>query len=239
MKEGKMDTQIAKSAHPTVFQELISGTLPTSEKETLRLQDEAQLVVAAGVTTTGWALSVAAFHLLSNPPVLARLQEELSSAIPDPSAPLSWTDLEKLPYLTGCVREAVRMSYAVTTRNPRLFSKPMTYKDWVIPPRTPISMTIVDVNDDEEIFPNAREFRPQRWINSPKTKDGSSLERYFVGFGKGTRSCLGIKSVLPLMFLASSFTVLIDRTNFLLQPCPCRTIHDTRSCLSQFQFPTL
>ncbi|EXJ95644.1 hypothetical protein A1O1_00766 [Capronia coronata CBS 617.96] len=192
MKQGKMADVLAKSSHPTVFQELISGNLPESEKETRRLQDEAQLVVAAGVTTTGWALTVATFHLTSNPATLSRLRAELEAAIPNPTAPLSWAELEKLPYLTGCVREAVRLSYAVSTRNPRLFSKPLTYKDWVIPPRTPVSMTIVDVSDDEDIFPAAHEFRPERWIGSPKTKDGSSLERYFVGFGKGSRSCLGI-----------------------------------------------
>ncbi|KIX97625.1 uncharacterized protein Z520_06403 [Fonsecaea multimorphosa CBS 102226] len=192
MKEGKMDDLMKKAGHPTVFQELISGSMPASEKETLRLQDEAQLVVAAGVTTTGWALTTATFHLVNNPNTLAKLRAELESAIPDPTAPLSWTELEKLPYLTGCVREAVRLSYAVTTRNPRLFNKPLAYHNWVIPPRTPVSMTIVDVNDDEDIFPHPREFKPERWINPPKTKDGSSLERYFVGFGKGSRSCLGI-----------------------------------------------
>lgn len=198
MKQGKMDEKLAKSTHPTVFQELISGTLPASEKETLRLQDEAQLVVAAGVTTTGWALSTATFHMTKNPAVLKKLRNELETALPNPKAPLSWTELERLPYLTGCVREAVRMSYAVTTRNPRLFNKEIAYEKWVIPARTPVSMTIVDVNDDEEIFPSPGEFRPERWINSPKTPDGSSLERYFVGFGKGSRSCLGIKYVFLL-----------------------------------------
>lgn len=193
MKQGKMDEVIAKASHPTVLQELISSNLPPSEKETRRLQDEAQLVVAAGVTTTGWALSVATFHLLSNPDVLSKLRAELEDAIPDPAALLSWVELEKLPYLTGCVREAVRMAYAVTTRNPRLFSKPLAYKDWVIPPHTPVSMTIVDVSNDDEIFPSPHDFRPERWLGSPKAPDGSSLERYFVGFGKGTRSCLGIK----------------------------------------------
>ncbi|KAK5045954.1 hypothetical protein LTR84_008740 [Exophiala bonariae] len=192
MKEGKMDDKLAKSTHPTVFQELISGPLPASEKQTLRLQDEAQLVVAAGVTTTGWALSTATYYITTNPTVLKALRNELETAIPDPKAPLSWTDLERLPYLTGCVREAVRMSYAVTTRNPRLFNKELVYDKWVIPARTPVSMTIVDVNDDEAIFPSPQEFRPERWINPPKTPDGSSLERYFVGFGKGSRSCLGI-----------------------------------------------
>lgn len=193
MKAGQMDEVLKRSKHPTVFQELISGSLPASQKETLRLQDEAQLVVAAGVTTTGWALSTAAFHIINNPLIFRKLREELMRALPDPNVQLSWADLERLPYLTGCVREGVRMSYAVTTRNPRLFSKPITYKDWTIPARTPVSMTIVDVCDDTEIFPKPRTFDPERWAGNPKTKNGQSLERYFVGFGKGTRSCLGIK----------------------------------------------
>lgn len=193
MKAGQMDEVLKKSQHPTVFQELITGSLPTPEKETRRLQDEAQLVVAAGVTTTGWALSVAAYHIINNPPVFQKLRAELEKALPDPSVKLSWTELEKLPYLSGCVRESVRMSYAVTARNPRLFTKPLTYKDWTIPPQTPVSMTIVDICDDEEIFFKPRTFNPDRWIANPKTKNGQSLERYFVGFGKGTRSCLGIK----------------------------------------------
>lgn len=195
-----MDSVLKASSHPTVFQELIAGSLPAPEKGTRRLQDEAQLVVAAGVTTTGWALTTATFHLLNNPPTLAKLRAELTAALPDASAPLSWTELEKLPYLTGCVREGVRMSHAVTARNPRLFNKPLEYEGWVIPPRTPVSMTNVDVENDPDIFPNPTEFRPERWIDPPKTKDGSSLERYFVSFGKGSRSCLGIKYVHPPPF---------------------------------------
>ena len=192
MKEGKNEA-VKKSSIPTVFQELLNSNLPAEEKDTLRLNDEAQLVVAAGVTTTGWALSVASFHIINNPSIFRRLRKELDEAIPDPSQPVNWAELEKLPYLTGCVREAVRLSYGVTTRNPRLVSRPIQYKEWTIPPRTPVSMTIVDVHNDEEIFPNAKSFVPDRWIDPPKTKDGSSLERYFVGFGKGSRSCLGIK----------------------------------------------
>ena len=193
MKDGNMDDILKKSQHPTVFQELIEGTLPPSEKETLRLQDEAQLVVAAGVTTTGWALSTAAFHIINNPPIFRKLREELEQALPDPTTKLSWTDLEKLPYLNGCVRESVRMSHPVSTRNPRLHSKPLLYKDWTIPPRTPISMNLVDIGNDERIFPRAKTFNPERWMGNPKTEDGQSLERYFVVFGKGSRSCLGIK----------------------------------------------
>ncbi|KIW90646.1 uncharacterized protein Z519_08429 [Cladophialophora bantiana CBS 173.52] len=192
MKSGKMKDVLEKSSHRTVFQELIEGNLPPSEKNSLRLMGEASVVVAAGVVTTGWALATAAFHIINDRPIYQKLRAELEAAIPNPDEKPSWTELEKLPYLAGCVREAVRMSYGVTAREPRLLSKPLEYKGWIIPPRTPVSMTNVDVCDDEVIFPNPRTFRPERWIGNPKAPNGHSLERYYIGFGKGTRSCLGI-----------------------------------------------
>lgn len=183
-----------KSEIPTVFRDLIQDPeLPESEKGLRRLQDEAQLVVAAGITTVGWALSVGAFYILSQPETYRALQQELEEAMPDPEKVVSWAELEKLPYLTGCIKEAIRLSYPVSTRNPRLLPKPLAYKEWVIPPRTPVSMTIVDVNNDEDIFPEHEKFKPERWLDNPKTKDGDSLDRFFVNFQKGTRSCLGVK----------------------------------------------
>jgi cytochrome P450 len=198
LKSGKIDTLAEKASHSTVFSELLHGDLPASQKSNLRLQDEAQLIIGAGLATTGWTLSVATFYLLSNPSVLARLQKELKDAIPtkdqsDPTANLELTELEKLPYLSACIKEAVRLSYSTTSRNARLLSKPIQYGSWIIPARTPISMTIPFLNHDEEIFPNSMSFVPERWLDSPKAKNGSPLDRYFVGFGKGTRSCLGIK----------------------------------------------
>ncbi|KAK5054451.1 hypothetical protein LTR84_001341 [Exophiala bonariae] len=211
LKSGKIDTLAEKASQGTVFSELLHGDLPPSQKSDLRLQDEAQLIIGAGLATTGWTLSVATFYLLSNPSVLARLQNELKEAIPtadksDPTANLEWTELEKLPYLTACIKEAIRLSYSTTSRNARLFSKPIQYGSWVIPPRTPISMTIPFLNHDEDIFPNSTSFVPERWLDSPRTKNGSPLDRYFVGFGKGTRSCLGINLAYAELYLTLAAT---------------------------------
>jgi len=198
LKNGKIDALAAKADNTTIFSELFHGDLPPDEKSDRRLQDEAQLIIGAGLSTTGWTLSVGTFYILSNPSVLARLRKELEEAIPnidesDPTAPLEWTQLEKLPYLSACIKEAVRLSYSTTSRNARLFPKPVQYGTWVIPAKTPISMTIPFLNHDEEIFPDSTSFIPERWLDSPRAKNESSLDRYFVGFGKGARSCLGIK----------------------------------------------
>ncbi|KAF2758957.1 putative cytochrome P450 [Pseudovirgaria hyperparasitica] len=206
LKSGMSDERIAKAGHTTILSELLRGDLPAEELSNLRLQDEAQLIIGAGLATTGWTLSLGIYYILSNPNVLHTLRKELNDAIPEanlrsPSQHLDWTKLERLPYLMGCVREAVRLSYSTTSRNARIFKTPIQFGDWSIPAGTPISMTIPFLNHNEEIFPNSYAFVPERWIGNPKAPNGSSLERYFVGFGKGSRSCLGINLAQAELYL--------------------------------------
>jgi cytochrome P450 len=185
--------------HPTVFHTVLQSDLPPQEKTKDRLGDEAQLVIGAGVTTTSWALDNAIFHILSNPQITSKLQDELRQAIPHPNADraFEYQKLEKLPYLGACVKEAIRVSLGVTARNHRLIKEPIQFGDYVIPPYTPVSMTTADVHHDEKIYKDAKKFVPERWMgDSPKALNGESLEKYFVAFGKGPRSCLGIKYVV-------------------------------------------
>ena len=186
--------EVKKSERKTVFSEVLDSDLPQHEKSLERLDDEALSVVGAGTETTAWALTIAAYYIINQPATLKRLQEELKATLPDPTTPVDWLCLEDLPYLSACIREAVRLSYGVTTRQPRISpNNPTKYKTWDIPAGTPVSMTIVDVHHDDAIFPDSQSFTPERWLDNPRTRDGSSLDRYFVAFGKDARSCLGIK----------------------------------------------
>ena len=91
--------------HPTIFHDVLSSNLPNSDKSVDRLTQEATSVVGAGMETTKWVLTVGTFHLLDNPAVLARLKAELMEAMPDPTAILSYSDLEQLPYLGAVIQE--------------------------------------------------------------------------------------------------------------------------------------
>ena len=186
-----------QSSHPTIFHEVLQSDLPPQEKTLRRLGDEAQTVIGAGLETTAWALTTGSFYIINDPRVHERLCEELCQAIPDPSAPLELAQLEKLPYLKACIQESIRMSYGVSARNQRVIQKSTNYKDWVIPAYTPVSMTTVDVHHDENIYPDSHSFIPERWLGNPRAPNGSPLDRYFVAFGKGNRSCLGIKYTFP------------------------------------------
>lgn len=158
--------------------------LPKEEKSDTRLGDEAQLIIAAGLITTSWALSVASYHLSANPSFTARLCDELREV----EQPYDWRKLEKLPFLYGVVHEAMRLAHGIVTRDPRLApDTELQYGEWTIPRNTPVSMTTYDILMNENIFPDPKSFIPERWINHPE------LEKYFVPFGKGSRQCLGIK----------------------------------------------
>lgn len=162
--------------------------LPESEKSDARLGDEAQLIVAAGLITTSWALTVASFHLASNPHLVARLRKELEEV----ERPYDWRKLERLPFLNGVIRESMRLAHGIVTRDPRLApDTALQYGKWTIPPNTPVSMTTYDILMNKDIFVEPKKFNPQRWIEKPE------LDKYFVPFGRGSRQCMGIKYVVP------------------------------------------
>jgi len=200
-------------AKTTIFQEILSSNLPASDKTHQRLADEAQIVVGGGVETTAFSLAIAAFHIINTPHINDRLHRDLVAAFPN-RAQLDLFSLEQMPYLRACIMEAVRMSYGLSARNPRTHDAPLQYKDWVIPARTCVSMTIPEVSHDESIFPNSREFIPERWLNNPTTTDGIPLDRFMVSFGRGTRSCMGITLAWTEMYL--TLGMLFRRYSFEL-----------------------
>ncbi|KAL7957986.1 putative cytochrome P450 [Trichoderma compactum] len=205
----------ANSGHPTIFNELLQSNLPPQEKTVRRLGSEAQQMIGAGVETVAWALTTTVFHLLNNPSKLQKLRDELEKAIPDPAVLPNSLVLEKLPYLTACAKEGVRLSTGVSVRLPRVSpKKPIKYRNWVIPPGTPVSMTTLDVLRDEEIFTDPTSFIPERWLDNPKTSRGDSLSRYYVPFGKGPRMCIGIN--LAYVELHVALAMLFRRFKFEL-----------------------
>ena len=181
---------------------MLNSDLPESEKTVLRMQQEAQVIIGAAILTSSWAMSVAAFHLINKPLLLKKLRTELIEAIPDASylPAYDWSKLEVLPYLSGVVREGIRLAYGIASRIPRVPHKDLIYNDYTIPAGTTVSMTIVDMNHNEEVYPESFDFVPERWIDPPKI-NGNSIEKYFVGFGKGARSCIGLNLAQAQLYM--------------------------------------
>ncbi|KAM7222665.1 Cytochrome P450 [Rhypophila decipiens] len=200
------------SSHETIFHELLSSDLPKEEISLDRLHHEAMTIVGAGDHATKWALTIATFYILENESVHRRLKKELTEAIPDPDEIPPWVELEKLPYLSAVITEALRLSYGGVQRMPRINRhEQWLYKQWTIPAGVPVGMDNYHQHTDENIFPQANEFKPERWLGNPKVEvevDGPDgklttvlkpLSSYMTAFGKGTRMCIGINLKLTMM----------------------------------------
>lgn len=174
----------------TIFDTLITSSLPPSEKSLSRLSQESQIIIGAALDTTAHALNTTLFHLLSNPPTLATLCHELSTALPNPRAHPPLSLLEPLPYLTAVINEGLRLSHGLSARNARLAHTPLVYKSHLIPAYTPISMSAPLTHHNESLFPDSHSFIPERWIRGT-APDGRPLEKYLMAFGRGARRCVG------------------------------------------------
>ena len=185
-------TKYEQKEHPTIFYEIIhSPDLPPSEKTPKRLEGEAAAVLGAGAVTSAWTLTVAMYHLTVNPAKLERLRGEIRSNFPQhPHQPAKLQQLEQLPYLTAVILESLRLSNGVSTRLARVApDRNINFRDWVIPPGTPVSMTSTLIHQDASIFEQPMEFAPERWMEK---SERARLERYLVPFSKGSRQCVGI-----------------------------------------------
>ncbi|KAK7973829.1 cytochrome P450 [Apiospora arundinis] len=207
---------IKTAPHPTIFHDALSADLPPEDMTLGRLQQEAVGVNGGAVETTSWTLSVAVFHIINSPSIKSALQAELVARIPNPGQILPWDELEDLPYLSAVIMEALRLTFGSVQRLPRVNRlASIEYGNWEIPPNTPVSMDAYHMHMNETIFPEAKEFRPERWLGSPKGPDGARpLSHYMVSFSRGARGCLGLN--LAMMELYVSLATIFRRHDFEL-----------------------
>jgi cytochrome P450 len=121
-----------------------------------------------------------------------RLCDELAEFYASHKNP-TWSQLSQLRYLTAVLYEALRLSYGVASRLPRISpDTEMVLPDGrIIPQGTPVSMTQMFLHDDPLLFPNPLTFDPERWLTSDVAQTTTDARKYFVPFSRGTRACLG------------------------------------------------
>ncbi|KAK7918195.1 hypothetical protein PG985_010069 [Apiospora marii] len=208
LTRARIDEILARNANDS------SGDGKEKNKTAERLEAEAQIVIGAGTETTAKSLAMISFYVNEDPTKRQRLRDEIATGGTEPDGTFSLAKLEKLPYLTACITEGVRMMSGVTGRLPRVAREPLQYSAWTIPPGTPVSQLNYVVNHDPDLFPRPLEFRPERWVDAPPREDGRRLDRYMVSFMRGSRSCIGINLAWAELYLALAYVV----TRFDLPP---------------------
>ena len=93
--------QDKSNSRTTIFHQLLNPNITEGHvvPSVDELKDEAYIIVAAAADTTGNAMTIAAYNVISNEAIYRKLVAELREAFPDPNVKLDFVLLEKLSYL--------------------------------------------------------------------------------------------------------------------------------------------
>jgi cytochrome P450 len=133
------------------------------------LRDELVTVIGAGHETTATGLAWAFERLLRNPSTLDRLERSLP---------------EGDDYLEATIKETLRMRPVITDAARRLTCE-IELAGYRIPAGAIVMPAIAAVHFREDIYPQAEEFRPERFL------DGAPESYAWIPFGGGVRRCIG------------------------------------------------
>lgn len=134
------------------------------------LRDELMTVINAGHESTATAMSWVFERVLRHPRVEARLREEIEAG--------------EDAYLDATIQESLRVR-PVIADTVRMSMQDMEFQGYRIPARSWIVASVAAVHMRDDVFPNASEFRPERFLGkSPGTYS-------WIPFGGGVRRCVG------------------------------------------------
>ena len=164
----------------------------------MRVVHDTRTLVGAGSETTATTLEMITWKVSNDQEMLKRLRIELAVAA-ESWGLNSFETLQKLPYLTAIIKEGLRRSVSVSGRMPRFDPRnPIVYRDYTMAPGTIVSMDIPGVSLNPDVFPNAMEFDPERWI---RRGEKERSEKYFVPYGRGQRICVGKEFATVSLYL--------------------------------------
>jgi cytochrome P450 family 135 len=164
---------------------------PMSDAE---LRDELVTLLVAGHETTSTGLAWTFELLLRNPDVLERLKASLAAGETD--------------YVDAVVKEALRIRPVISGVGRVVRGEPFELGGYSLPPGTEINPSIAAIHRRADRYPDAREFRPERFLG-----DDAPDTYTWLPFGGGTRRCLGAS------FATFEMRVVVSR---VLERCELR-----------------
>ena len=194
-----------------------NGQVMTNEE----LVDELLTILFAGHETTATTLAWAFYQIHQQRDAYEKLRYELDRVGED-SVPM---EIAQLPYLTAVCQETLRMYPVLPVLFPRITKSPVKIAGYLFDAGVTLMPSIYLVHYREDLYPNARQFKPERFLERQY-----SPSEYFP-FGGGNRRCLGyalaqleMKLVLATVLsnyqlrLAENKPVKLQRRGFTLAP---------------------
>ncbi|KAI8311481.1 Cytochrome P450 monooxygenase FUS8 [Colletotrichum sp. SAR11_240] len=157
--------------------------------------DQMAEILLAGSETTSGTIGCLFLELARNPDVRAKLFASLPSKgfndeIVTSKAVRSEPDYE---YLEACIKENLRLHPIASEMGRRTGNQWVNLCGYDLPPHTVVSASYRDLHRNEEFWPQAERFWPERWLAEDKREGAPApdMDAYYP-FSGGKHSCIGI-----------------------------------------------
>ncbi|KAH8106701.1 cytochrome P450 [Cristinia sonorae] len=183
----------------------------TQEQEGLDWEDMCMLIavfVLGGVHSTAGIIQWFLALLPAHPEIQRRAHEELDSVIGQDTWPTA-EDESRLPYTRAIIKEVLRVHAPFWMATPHYSTEDYVYKGYFIPKNTGVILNCFTLHHDENRYPNAHAFNPDRYIDdhlscADSAKLSNVMERDHWTFGAGRRICPGMAVAERELWLAIS-----------------------------------
>ena len=163
-------------------------------------RDDLEGAYAVGMHGIAGALTIAApmqgfcLAICHYPRVLPKLQEEIDRVCGD--SPPTFADMERLPYLRACIREALRWRPPVPTGIPHQLTQDDVYNGYHIPAGSVMHPFEWGMSRNPKKYPIPDAYNPDRWVDPSYPTYQEPLSKYpticgYSQFGYGRRTCQG------------------------------------------------
>ncbi|KAI8688953.1 hypothetical protein NCS55_00150600 [Fusarium keratoplasticum] len=172
--------------------------------------------IIAGSNSSAHALRMIILSIITNPPAHASLLAEIHQHASSVSTPISWAQIQTLPYLQAVVREGLRMWPPLAGLGfKQVPPEGDTINGYFVPGGTQVGQGFHAVGRSRLVWgEDADMFRPERWLIADESELKRMTAAWDTHFGHGKYVCLG--KPIALMEIHKAVFELIKRYNFAL-----------------------
>eukprot|EP01017_Pseudomicrothorax_dubius_P025910 TRINITY_DN2845_c0_g1_i5.p1 TRINITY_DN2845_c0_g1~~TRINITY_DN2845_c0_g1_i5.p1 ORF type:complete len:261 (-),score=56.53 TRINITY_DN2845_c0_g1_i5:35-769(-) len=169
-----------------------------------------------GMDTTSRVITFSIYYLLEYPSIKDRIVSEFQN-LGVPVSKLTTEDIGKLKYLDAFLKEVLRVGTPTIDTMPRSAKSTHNLCDLKVLKGTVVKVGLNAVGFRESDFPQAFEFKPERWLDEEECSRRNPFA--YIPFSAGSGHCIGkyiaaIEAKLVILHLLNNFKVSLSDKDY-------------------------